>query len=166
MASTAPTSAVEPPGPSRELLLSTPFLLKRLGWAVKDRSYEAFAATGLNPQHHGVLSLLDEGARETQATIADALGYDRGHLVGLLDELERKGYIERRRDPGDRRRHLVSLTPEGEGALRGLRAIARRVEEEFLAPLDADGRRALHVLLSKLAAYHDPRCGGVAGPGA
>ena len=166
MASTAPTSAAEPAGPSRELLLSTPFLLKRLGWAVKDRSSEAFAETGLTPQHHAVLSLLDEGTRETQATIADALGYDRGHLVGLLDELERKGYVERRRDPGDRRRHLVSLTPEGKGALRELRAIARRVEEEFLAPLDADGRRALHVLLSKLAAYHDPRCGGVAGPGA
>ena len=148
-------------GPSRELLLSTPFLLKRLGGAVKERALAAFEPTGLNPQHHAVLSLLDEGARETQATIADALGYDRGHLVGILDELEAKGYVERRRDPADRRRHLVSLTPAGKNALRDLRTIAMRVEKEFLAPLTDAEQRTLHALLLELARRHDQRCAGV-----
>jgi DNA-binding MarR family transcriptional regulator len=146
--------------PSRELLMSTPYLLKRLAWAMKERSLEAFAASGLNPQHYAVLSVLDEQAREAQATIADALGYDRGHLVGLLDELEGKGFVERRRDPGDRRRHLVSLTPTGADALRELRSIAKSVEKEFLSPLAADERRMLHALLLELARYHDPRCAG------
>ena len=159
---TTPTPVTASPqaGPSRELLLSTPFLLKRLGMAVKERALAAFESTGLNPQHHAVLSLLDEGARETQATIADALGYDRGHLVGLLDELEGKGFVERRRDPGDRRRHLVSLTPTGADALRELRSIAKSVEKEFLSPLAPDERRTLHALLLELARYHDPRCAG------
>jgi DNA-binding MarR family transcriptional regulator len=158
--STSPTPLAppDPVGPPRELLLSTPFLLKRLGMAVKEQALEAFGHTGLNPQHHAVLSLLDEGTRETQATIADALGYDRSHLVGLLDELEGKGLIERRRDLVDRRRHLVSLTSAGSEELAALRAIAKKVEKEFLAPLDAEQRRALHTLLLELARHHDPRC--------
>ena len=151
---------VEPAGPSRELLRSTPFLLKRLGMAAKERSLDAFESTGLSPQHYAVLSLLEEGTRETQATIADALGYDRSQLVGLLDELEEQKLIERRRDPGDRRRHLVSLTPVGKTTLGQLCAIAKQVEKEFLAPLDPEQRRTLHLLLLELTAYHDPRCAG------
>jgi DNA-binding MarR family transcriptional regulator len=142
-------------GPSRDLLLSTAFLLKRLGWMVKERGQDAYESTGLTPQHYGVLSLLDEGARETQGTIADALGYDRSHLVGLLDELEERGFVERRRDPDDRRRHLVSLTPAGAEAFGRLREIAKGVEEEFLAPLDREQRRTLHTLLLSLACHHN-----------
>ena len=147
-------------GPSKELLLSTIFLLKRLGYAVKDQAVAAFESTGLSPQHHGVLSLLDEGVPETQGTIADALGYDRSHLVGLLDELEERGLVERRRDPGDRRRHLVRLTPAGKDALVQLRTVMKQLETDFLAPLDHDEQRTLHALLLELAAHHDPRCSG------
>ena len=72
-----------------------------------------------------------------------------------------RSYIERRRDPGDRRRHLVSLTPVGKTTLGQLRAISKQVEREFLAPLDPEQRRTLHTLLLELTAYHDPRCAGV-----
>src|SRR4051794_24216778 len=106
-----------PAGPPRELLSSTSFLLKRLGFSVKERAHEAFASTGLNPQHHAVLSVLEEGAPETQGTIADALGYDRSQLVGMLDELEEQGLVARRRDPADRRRQVVTLTPAGRETL-------------------------------------------------
>jgi DNA-binding MarR family transcriptional regulator len=146
-----------PARPPKELRSSTSHLLKRLGWAIKERALEAFESTGLSPAHHAVLALLEEEPRETQATIADALGYDRSHLVGLLDELEERGLIERRRDPGDRRRHLVKLTPEGKKTLAQLRSVAKRVEDDFFGPLDAEQRQRLHELLLLLASHHDTR---------
>ena len=143
--------------PPYELVCSTAYLLKRLGLAIKDASIEAFEAAGESPYHYSVLAVLEESPRETQATIADSLGWDRSWLVGLLDELEEKDLIERRRDPADRRRHLVSLRPEGKRKLAELRAISKRVENEFLSPLDPKQRAKLHELLLELAAHRDPR---------
>jgi DNA-binding MarR family transcriptional regulator len=141
-----------------ELIDSTPFLLKRLGFAVKEQAMEAYERFGLNPTHHAVLAVLDEGTRETQGAIADALGYDRGQLVGLLDELEERGLVERRRDPSDRRRQHVQLTPAGRRTLTRLRAVAQELENSFLAALSAEERAGLHTTLRRLAEQHLPRC--------
>jgi DNA-binding MarR family transcriptional regulator len=159
MTLTNPDLALKPAmaRPPAELVSSTSHLLKRLGWMVKDRAMTAYAEGGLTPYHHAVLIVLDEHTPETQAMIADALGYDRSHLVGILDELEERGLVERRRDPADRRRHLVTLTSDGKRTLSKLRAIAARVDDEFLAPLDAKQRDALHALLLELMSHHEPR---------
>ena len=141
-----------------ELLASDGFLLAKLGVALKARAIEAFERAGFEAYHYSLLALLSEGDRETQGKIADTLGVDRSQLVGILDALENRGLIERRRDPHDRRRHSVGLTPAGRRQLVKLRAIVREVEEEFFAPLDADGRRGLHDALLRLAIFHDPRC--------
>jgi MarR family transcriptional regulator, lower aerobic nicotinate degradation pathway regulator len=147
-----------------ELLASTSFLLKRLGFAAKEQAMEAYERAGLHPYHYAVLIALDESSRETQAAIADALGYDRGQLVGLLDELEERGLVERRRDPKDRRRHIVRMTAEGKRTLRRLRGLARQLEDDFLAPLNDEERAELHALLLRLAERHEPRCAGLPAP--
>jgi DNA-binding MarR family transcriptional regulator len=144
-------------GPPKELLSIPSFLLKRLGFGVKDRMVDAMEEVGLGMYDHAILTLLDEEPRETQAQIADALGYDRSHLVGVLDSLEERGLIERRRDPVDRRRHLVTLTPAGEKALARVRKVVKQVNDSFLEPLDAEERKTLTALLARLAAHHDPR---------
>jgi DNA-binding MarR family transcriptional regulator len=145
-------------GPPKEFLASPGYLMKRLGMLMKERTVGAFEPTGLTPYHHAVLALLAEQPRETQGMIADALGFDRSHLVGVLDELEQRGLIERRRDPEDRRRHLVSLTADGRQMLEQLRAVWTEIEAEFLAPLDDEDRTTLYRLLRVLVSAHDPRC--------
>jgi MarR family transcriptional regulator, lower aerobic nicotinate degradation pathway regulator len=129
------------PGLPEELVRSTTFLLKRLGFRAKEEALEAYEQTGLGPYHHAVLAVLAENPPEAQGEIADTLGYDRGQLVGILDELEEQGLVERRRDPNDRRRHTVRITPEGKRVHTKLRALAERLEADFLADLDDEQDR-------------------------
>src|ERR1700745_2586959 len=153
---TAPVRKLPLPRYPEELVSLNSFLLKRLGFFAKERGMAAYEDSGLNPYHHAILVVLDQGALETQGAISDRLGYDRGQLVGMLDELEEQGLVERRRDPDDRRRHIVQMTPAGKKALGKLRKIAVQLEDELLTPLDESQRAELHGLLLQLAEHHLP----------
>src|SRR2546423_14786005 len=85
----------------RELVASTVFLLGRLGYGIKTQAMAAFEKAGFSAYHYSVLALLDEGVRETQATIADTLRLDRSQLVGLLGGLEDPRPVEPRPDRND-----------------------------------------------------------------
>jgi DNA-binding MarR family transcriptional regulator len=141
-----------------ELVSSALFLLKRLGMTAKEQSMDAYEEAGLHPYHHAILALLDEGSRETQGAIAEALGYDKGQLVGLLDELEGDGLVERKRDTVDRRRQTVTITAAGRKTLERLRVLSHEIEDEFLTPLSTDERKELHGLLLRIASAHLPNC--------
>jgi MarR family transcriptional regulator, lower aerobic nicotinate degradation pathway regulator len=140
-----------------ELRACTAFLLARVGYAIKSSAIEEFERDGCSMYQYSVLAVLGEGVKDTQAAIADTLNLDRGQLVGVLDELEEAGLIERRRDQTDRRRHMVSLTPAGKKQLVKMRTIVKRIEDSFLAPLDDQARTALHDALLRVAANNDCR---------
>jgi DNA-binding MarR family transcriptional regulator len=154
--STAQTQSRETQIPE-ELLESTLFLLARLGYALKARLVEEFEQAGFNIYQYGVLATLYEGACGTQGMIADMLHLDRSQLVGVLDELEEKGLVERQRDPNDRRRHAVSLTSEGKRQLVKLRKLVQGIEEAVLEPLEQRSRDSLHKALLTLTEHNDPR---------
>src|SRR5437763_4730377 len=148
---------MNPPCMPRELIASPVFLLGRLGFGLKKQAAEELEAAGFSLYDYSVMALLAEQPSEAQASIADLLRLDRSQLVGLLDGLEERGLIERRRDPNDRRRHLVSLTPAGRQQLTSLRKTVERIEEEVLEPLDPEERATLQSLLLRVAGHRDKR---------
>ena len=152
-------AAVRPEhGIPRELAASNAFLLARLGTRFKLRLMAKLDESGFESYHYSMLAMLDEGARQTQSTMAASLHLDPSWLVALLDTLESQGLIERQRDPQDRRRHVVSITKAGKRRLARMRAEFKQLEDEFLAPLDGEARETLHELLQQLAAHNDPYC--------
>jgi len=141
----------------RELVASDVFLLGRLGFELKKKALEELEAAGFGIHDYKVLASLGERECSAQSSMAELLQVDRSQLVGLLDGLEERGLVERRRAADDRRRHNVTLTADGRRQLTRLRAIVKRVEDEFFLPLDPKARKQLHELLVQLAVFHDER---------
>jgi len=84
-----------------------------------------------------------------QSDLADALYMDANNLVLLLNDLEAHGWVERRRDPDDRRRHIVEVTPAGEHAIERAEHSMETIEEDVLSGLSGKEREALRDLLAK-----------------
>jgi DNA-binding MarR family transcriptional regulator len=129
----------------------TGFLLARLGRAVTRQYRSALTPTGLKPrQTNALLTLRDEGAMSQQA-LGATLDIDASNLVVLLNDLEGGGLILRRRDPEDRRRHLVEISKRGSKLICEVERASMQIEDVFFAELDADERVTLHDLLARVA---------------
>jgi DNA-binding MarR family transcriptional regulator len=89
-----------------------------------------------------VLSALVGQPVRTQTALAQAIRADKSRIIGVLDELQEAGLIQRRPDPADRRVHLLSLTPAGRERRQSVQAGIRRSEEGLLAQLPAADREA------------------------
>jgi DNA-binding MarR family transcriptional regulator len=89
-----------------------------------------------------VLSALVEQPIRTQSALAQAIRADKSRIIGVLDELQEAGLIQRQPDPADRRVHLLSLTPAGRERRQSVQAGIRRNEEKLLAQLPASDREA------------------------
>jgi DNA-binding MarR family transcriptional regulator len=114
------------------------------------------ATEGLRRRHFTVMTALADAGASSQAALGRRLLIDRSDMHALLAELEQAGLVERVRDPADRRRMLVDLTPAGARALKRLDKRIEAAQDTLLAPLSAADRRELERLLTRLVEHHAP----------
>jgi|SRR5215217_4748861 DNA-binding MarR family transcriptional regulator len=104
---------------------------------------------GMRLRQFLVLSYLSQREQSRQQDLCETLMLDANNCVLLLNELETLGWTERKRDPEDRRRHVVVITPDGIAALKRARKAQESLEDEMLAALDGEEREQLRGLLRK-----------------
>jgi DNA-binding MarR family transcriptional regulator len=97
----------------------------------------------VRPAQFSVLVVIVANPGLSQADLAETLGIERARLVRLLDGLEKRGLIQRRPSPVDRRSHALVLTREGQRSLKRLKALAAEHEANLAARLGAEKREAL-----------------------
>jgi DNA-binding MarR family transcriptional regulator len=157
MTENAPTP---PPGLTE---LAT-YLASKTGLAGRRIMGEHLDELDMRPAHFAVLACLDAYGAGSQRQLAERLALDASDVVAILDEMEDRRLIERRRDPQDRRRYAVTPTRTGRAAYARARKAARAAQDEFLEGLDAEERVVFEATLARVLARHDARFTGL-GPG-
>src|SRR4051812_16250118 len=125
-------------------------LMIKLGRITMPRSTEPLAPYGTPPRHLAALIELRDHGELTQQALCGHLHLDPTNLVAILNELEQRGYATRRRDPEDRRRHLVEVSSKGIAVIQKVSEVMDGVEDDLLAGLDADEREQLDALLTSV----------------
>jgi DNA-binding MarR family transcriptional regulator len=137
---------------SGQLVGTLAFALRRAQAAVAEDFAARFAEEHIRPAHYSLMLVLDANPGLRQSQLSDVLGLQRTNLVPLLDELEERGLVERRRVERDRRAASVVLTDHGAEVLLRLRRIAEQHEARFTHRLGGpDSRYSLMGLLTRLA---------------
>ena len=128
------------------------YALRRAQSAVFADFSATFVAAGetVTPGEFGLLVLVDRNAGLSQMAVARALGIDRSTLVPILDRLQERGLLVRRRSPTDGRTHALALTPLGIKALARFTKLVRAHEARIASGLSTAETRMLLELLEKV----------------
>jgi len=149
----------KPSDRARARALDRGLLPSLLGYVIRRTQsavFEDFAATfqkageALSPGEFGLLVLVDRNAGLSQTTLARALGIDRSTLVPILDRLQSRGLLVRRRSPTDGRTHALALTPQGDKALERFTRLVAIHENRIASGLSAFEMEVLISLLDKV----------------
>jgi len=130
------------------------FLLAQLGAHAAARFAERIAKLDLVPAQAGLLRAVAASPGQSQQALARLLGTPPSRLVALVDTLEERGILQRRRNPDDRRLHALHLTDAGHLLLRGIGQAARAHDDAMCATLDPAERAQLRALLTRIADDH------------
>ena len=125
-------------------------LMIKLGRITMHRFTQALEPFGVRPRHVAALIELRDRGELTQQALCGQLHLDPTNLVTILNELEERGYATRRRDPEDRRRHLVEVSKKGLAVIDRVSEVMDGVEEELLEGLDPAERRELEGILTSI----------------
>ncbi|MEU2117477.1 MarR family transcriptional regulator [Streptomyces sp. NPDC016459] len=155
-----PAAPALPPPPrtttSPSVLELNAYLMYAVGRAARRRLAERLEARGLRLWHLTVMTLLADIGPQMKTVLATRLAMNASDLGKVVDDLARVGQVDCDRDPQDRRRVVVRLTPEGEASLRSLTADIASTDDEILAPLDTGEREQLAGLLRRVHAHLEP----------
>jgi DNA-binding MarR family transcriptional regulator len=142
---------VVPSGPADNHGGGVAFLLAQLGYHAAELFAERIAPLGLNPPQAGILRAIAAEPGRSQQALSQQLNVLPSRVVAFVDDLESRGYVERRRNPDDRRLHALYLTTSGKRLMQKLSELARMHEREVTAGLNDKQRGELRELLGRLA---------------
>jgi DNA-binding MarR family transcriptional regulator len=125
------------------------YLLVQLGFRVAGKFTDHLAPLGLEPRHFGMLTRLASNEGKSQQAIGELLGLNATRMVFLVDELEERGLVERRRNPADRRSYALYLTEQGRARLHDAQRASAGME--IGSTLTAAERGQLASLLRRVA---------------
>ena len=127
------------------------FLLAQLGAHAASQFGERLKVLNLAPADAGIMRLLRVAAGLSQQELGAKLGIHPSRLVAILDNLEKRKFVERRPNPDDRRLYSLQLTKGGEEVLGKIGKVAREHQEALLSTLSKGERDTLAALLLRIA---------------
>jgi DNA-binding MarR family transcriptional regulator len=122
----------------------------KLGRITTHRFTEALEPFGIRPRHVAALIELRDHGELSQQSLCGRLHVDPTNLVAILNELEQRGFATRRRDPQDRRRHIVEVSKKGLAVIEKASKVMDQVEEDLLQGLSAADREELEHALGTI----------------
>lgn len=122
----------------------------KLGRITMHRFTEALEPYGIRPRHVAALIELRDHGELSQQALCGQLHLDPTNLVAILNELEERGYATRRRDPADRRRHIVEVSKKGLAVIEKVAEEMDAVEESLLDGLESGQREEFEGLLTAM----------------
>src|SRR5256714_11106120 len=141
------TKRSPPPGIAKQW---PTLLMIKLGRITQHRFSEALEPFGIRPRHVAALIELRDRGELTQQSLCGQLHLDPTNLVAILNELEQRGYATRRRDPEDRRRHLVEVSKKGLAVIDKVSEVMDGVEADLLEGFEPAEREQLEGLLTSI----------------
>jgi DNA-binding MarR family transcriptional regulator len=125
-------------------------LLIRVAAMVKQRIEQGMQQCGLRTRNYAILQLLRTEGAVSQQAVGARLDIDPGTVVDLIDVLEERGLVERRRRVGDRRVYELHLTAAGVDMSEQIEPVLHSVEGTALAPLTPAEMELLKELLTRV----------------